>query len=315
MSRYFSATHHDREEHIGRTPRLAWPGKCGKLRQDPRPATVPSAFYSQSFVSSLIAPNCNCSRISRNGDHAVTDCRQASSMATWESPMVRRYSSGSLARTDTLHRAAINERDLAAVLSESGIMYESISLVVRRDFGRSEATPDHVKGEEGGSGKRGGWSAVLTFLLEGFALYGASVHPTAAFIIEGVPVQDKTVSKDSLSTAERHEPHSIVSPSVVPGSVHEAEHGRNMPIEISALPASASARVAADNADRSGLWHGMTSVLRSVADRWTRWRREREIERTVARLKELDDHTLWDIGIPDRSLIERAARWDRHLWI
>ncbi len=228
--------------------------------------------------------------------------------------MLRRYSSGSPARTDTLHRASLNERDLAALLSESGVIYENISLIIRRDFGRSQVTPDCANGEEGKAPDHAAWSAVLTFLLEGFALYGASVHPAAACIIEGVPVQEKTTSTHRLSWAERAEPVSLVSPSVIPGLMaNELDHDSHLPTEHAAIHEHDC--VAVENTDRSGPWHAVISTLRSVADRWTHWRREREIEKTVACLTELDDRTLWDIGIPDRSLIEHAARWDRHLWI
>ena len=49
-----------------------------------------------------------------------------------------------------------------------------------------------------------------------------------------------------------------------------------------------------------------------VANRWARWRREREIKKAVATLAEFDDRTLRDIGIPHRSQIEHAARCGRN---
>jgi uncharacterized protein YjiS (DUF1127 family) len=49
-----------------------------------------------------------------------------------------------------------------------------------------------------------------------------------------------------------------------------------------------------------------------VANRWARWRREREIKKAVATLAEFDDRTLRDIGIPHRSQIEHAARYGRN---
>jgi uncharacterized protein YjiS (DUF1127 family) len=66
---------------------------------------------------------------------------------------------------------------------------------------------------------------------------------------------------------------------------------------------------------RSG--HGKTHahLWDAVVIRWTRWRREREINRKVAVLADLDDRTLRDIGVPDRSLIRHAARCRRNLWI
>jgi uncharacterized protein YjiS (DUF1127 family) len=42
-----------------------------------------------------------------------------------------------------------------------------------------------------------------------------------------------------------------------------------------------------------------------------RGRREREIKKAVAALARLDDRTLWDIGIPERSQIEQVVRYCR----
>jgi uncharacterized protein YjiS (DUF1127 family) len=50
----------------------------------------------------------------------------------------------------------------------------------------------------------------------------------------------------------------------------------------------------------------------AVANRWARWRRERQVKKAVATLAEFDDRTLRDIGIPHRSQIEHAARCGRN---
>jgi len=39
--------------------------------------------------------------------------------------------------------------------------------------------------------------------------------------------------------------------------------------------------------------------------------REQEIKKAVAALAKLDDRTLWDLGIPQRSLIEQVVRYCR----
>jgi uncharacterized protein YjiS (DUF1127 family) len=44
---------------------------------------------------------------------------------------------------------------------------------------------------------------------------------------------------------------------------------------------------------------------------WERWRREREVRRAVDALAKLDDGTLRDIGIPDRSQIDLVVRYCR----
>ncbi len=63
--------------------------------------------------------------------------------------------------------------------------------------------------------------------------------------------------------------------------------------------------------DRSNHRHWLRKPWSAAADRWTQWRREREIKRAVAALEKFDDQTLRDIGIPDRSEIERVIRYCR----
>jgi uncharacterized protein YjiS (DUF1127 family) len=58
--------------------------------------------------------------------------------------------------------------------------------------------------------------------------------------------------------------------------------------------------------------HIWRKVWAAVANRWARWRRERQVKRAVATLAEFDDRTLRDIGIPHRSQIEHAARCGRN---
>jgi uncharacterized protein YjiS (DUF1127 family) len=64
-------------------------------------------------------------------------------------------------------------------------------------------------------------------------------------------------------------------------------------------------------ADRSS-HHIWRKVWAAVANRWARWRRERQVKKAVATLAEFDDRTLRDIGIPHRSQIEQAARCGRN---
>jgi len=63
--------------------------------------------------------------------------------------------------------------------------------------------------------------------------------------------------------------------------------------------------------DRSNHRHWLRKPWSAAADRWAQWRREREIKRAVAALEKFDDQTLRDIGIPDRSEIERVIRYCR----
>jgi uncharacterized protein YjiS (DUF1127 family) len=55
-----------------------------------------------------------------------------------------------------------------------------------------------------------------------------------------------------------------------------------------------------------------TSAIRTmIAAFWNGWRNEREIQRAVRRLALLDDNTLRDLGIRDRSEIEFTVRFCR----
>jgi uncharacterized protein YjiS (DUF1127 family) len=62
--------------------------------------------------------------------------------------------------------------------------------------------------------------------------------------------------------------------------------------------------------------HGDTqSRLRSIktvlATPWDYWKNEREVQRATRALAEFNDHTLRDLGIPDRSQIEFTVRFCR----
>jgi uncharacterized protein YjiS (DUF1127 family) len=51
--------------------------------------------------------------------------------------------------------------------------------------------------------------------------------------------------------------------------------------------------------------------LPSISSLWIYWRNECEIQRAVRALTEFEDHTLRDMGIPDRSQIEFTVRFCR----
>jgi uncharacterized protein YjiS (DUF1127 family) len=63
----------------------------------------------------------------------------------------------------------------------------------------------------------------------------------------------------------------------------------------------------------ASVWYmaGLPTLLADVATLWMHGRREREIKKSVAALAKLDDRTLRDIGIPQRSLIEQVVRYCR----
>jgi uncharacterized protein YjiS (DUF1127 family) len=63
----------------------------------------------------------------------------------------------------------------------------------------------------------------------------------------------------------------------------------------------------------ASVWYmaSLLTLLAGVATIWMHGRREREIKKSVAALAKLDDRTLRDIGIPQRSLIEQVVRYCR----
>jgi uncharacterized protein YjiS (DUF1127 family) len=228
--------------------------------------------------------------------------------------MLKGYSSEALDGTDRLYRASGNEQELVFLLNESGIVPENVSLAVRSDLGKSEVASDQANGNESRLPGPRAWSVVSAFLIEAFAVDGVSVHPAAAILAEDFPIQEKARPRASLLPAERLESSSPASPPVSP-KLTPAVCDRNgdLLIEDDGSPQFDRARAA--NTRRSVILNALTSLWKAVAIRWTHWRHEREIEKTIACLAELDDRTLRDIGVTDRSMIWNAARYGRGLWM
>jgi uncharacterized protein YjiS (DUF1127 family) len=142
--------------------------------------------------------------------------------------------------------------------------------------------------------------------MEGFALYGAALHPAAAFRVEAILAQEETAPQRKLSSRERRGSISLISPSTSPeptAAKHDANYLSEASIEFEAVHALDTGRL--------GPWNWLTSPWQTVLALWIRRRRHREIKQAVAALAELDDRTLRDIGIPHRSLIEQAVRYCR----
>lgn len=56
---------------------------------------------------------------------------------------------------------------------------------------------------------------------------------------------------------------------------------------------------------------GRPSIRTLIATPWSYWKNEIEVRRTTRALAEFDDHTLRNLGIPDRSQIEFTVRFCR----
>jgi uncharacterized protein YjiS (DUF1127 family) len=146
-------------------------------------------------------------------------------------------------------------------------------------------------------------AALLASFAEGFALFAAAYfHPS-----EAKPEQPEKISvpKGSRSLALVSSTHPEVTRSAPERSTDRPHTG---------FPPSADVRLAeihdspSFDADHP-TWLAWSWSI--ALDRWQHWRHEREIRKVVATLEELDDRTLRDIGIPDRSQIEQAARYGR----
>jgi uncharacterized protein YjiS (DUF1127 family) len=183
-----------------------------------------------------------------------------------------------------------------------------LTLVPRPDLGNGKI---HVIGPELTNDANGPplslWSVVFTYLMEGFVLYGASVHPNA-FPIEMFRTGDNVSQPDEI-----FQPRGLRA--VVASSANAGEVATPQPEQASGSTAVASVDAGffeSDGVEPAGI------VRRSARRFWNviagvgaHWRREREIKRAVYALAEFDDRTLRDMGIRDRCQIERTVRQGR----
>ena len=123
---------------------------------------------------------------------------------------------------------------------------------------------------------------------------------------ESYPTEAKAGQLEEISARGRPKSFTIVSSThpEVTRSELESSAGRNQP-RFEALSPDAGL------AERSNARNWLARSWSIIVNRWQHWRREREIKKAVAALVELDDRTLRDIGMPDRSQIEQAARYGR----
>jgi hypothetical protein len=148
----------------------------------------------------------------------------------------------------------------------------------------AKSTPARiVKIREADCRKAGFWSAVIDLLMEGLALCAVSMQPTALFLVEPDPDEQRIPQPDEVSPRERRGRTSQAPRIAGQGAVSlEVAYKTNQ---------AALARDAIAVTDDSS--HEL----------------ECDIEEAVAALGRLDDRTLRDLGIPHRSHIERTARY------
>ncbi|MGY8708662.1 DUF1127 domain-containing protein [Bradyrhizobium sp. 18BD] len=150
------------------------------------------------------------------------------------------------------------------------------------DTASRPAPPDAEPAQDAGTF----WWALLFSLMEGFALYGAALHPTAVMPVHAI----LAARKDLELEPDAAEP--VQSSAAV-------RHGNVVKLD----------RVGPSGARPERRWHWLRAVGESVAALVVWLRREREIRRAVAALQELDDRTLRDLGIRGRAEIEWTVRY------
>ncbi len=127
------------------------------------------------------------------------------------------------------------------------------------------------------------WSSVIGYLIESFALCGASLHPTALFPVEPDPDEEKIPQPRDIPLRERRGLICRISP-------------------------TASQDTASPEFERKANHVMPAGYVVAFADERLR-ERERKIKKAAAALAELDDRTLLDMGIPHRSQIEQVVRF------
>ena len=150
------------------------------------------------------------------------------------------------------------------------------------------------------------WPSVYWFFLEGFALYGASVHGLATRAVTAITSEVGARRPPESSWRERRKSISLASSAArAEMAVLESEDA----VDRMAFGSSTS-DAAAREVDRYRFVHPgwLNATWRAIASRWANWRREREINKIIAAVAEYDDRMLRDMGFSHRSQIEQIVR-------
>lgn len=137
------------------------------------------------------------------------------------------------------------------------------------------------------------WTA-LALVVEGFAVYGASLHATAASPVQEI-LADAEVSRRRAAGGQQS-----LAASGSGGSL-ASENSRTIDLTRGTWADARPPR----------RWSWLNSIGESAVTLWTHWHQERQIKRAVATLAQCDDRTLRDLGIWGRSDIERVVRYGR----
>jgi uncharacterized protein YjiS (DUF1127 family) len=136
------------------------------------------------------------------------------------------------------------------------------------------------------------WWGLVFAVMEGFALYGAALHPTAAMPVHAI----LAATRDRPPPPDDGEPPEPVQSSA---STEAASTDKLVKLD----------RVRRLEAQPQPHRNWLRAAGEKVAALPAQLRREREIGRAVAALNELDDRSLRDLGICSRSEIEWTVRY------
>ncbi|SEN46402.1 DUF1127 domain-containing protein [Bradyrhizobium sp. OK095] len=136
------------------------------------------------------------------------------------------------------------------------------------------------------------WWELVFAMMEGFALYGAALHPTAAMPVHAI----LAATRDRPLHPDVGEPPEPVQSSA---STEAASTGKLVKLD--------RVRPLEAQPERHRNW--LRAAGEKVAALPAQLRHEREIRRAVAALNELDDRSLRDLGICSRSEIEWTVRY------
>jgi hypothetical protein len=159
------------------------------------------------------------------------------------------------------------------------------------------------------------WQSVLWFFLEGFALYGASVHWVATTAVTTIANEVDARQRQKLAQSERQKSVSLPSPAArAEITMLERDGAADRTAFETRTPSTRDGFASpAREAGQYRLIHPgwPTMIGRAIAGKWAKWRSEREIKKAVAALAEHDDRMLRDMGIPHRSRTEQILRYGR----
>lgn len=155
------------------------------------------------------------------------------------------------------------------------------------------------------------WQSVLWYCLEGFALYGASLHWVATTAVTAIASKIDARQRQKPAQIEQRKSVSLISATARTETAIEGEGVINLTAFGTRMPSTRDGFASPSrDVDRYRFVHpGWLAVIwRTIASRWIKRRREREIKKAIAALAEYDDQRLQDMGIPDRSQIEQIVR-------